>query len=910
MRESSSRDWHALSVEQNLQQLEVSAAGLSSEQARLRLQQYGPNVLPQRPSLAPWRRFLLQFHNLLIYVLLGSMLMTLVLGEWLDSGVIFAVVLINAVIGFIQEGKAEQAIRAIQSMLTVASRVRRDGEVVSLAAEQLVPGDVVLLEAGERVPADLRLLEARELRIEEAALTGESLPVDKAIAPVAAVASLGDRRCMAYSGTLVTAGSGYGVVVATAEATELGCISRMLGAVTALQTPLLVDMARFAQKLTWVIVGLAGLTFAFGVWLRGYSANEMLMAAVGLAVAAIPEGLPTVLTIILALGVQRMARRRAIIRRLPAVESLGAVTVICSDKTGTLTRNEMTVQQVFTAGHHYRVDGVGYSPHGSIHGDDGQLCTLDSADDLRELARAGLLANNASLCLSAEQWCISGDPTEAALLTLAGKLGLQQPLESQNLPQVDAIPFSSERRCMASLHHDHGGHGLIYLVGAPERLLEVCNRQWRAGRDEPLNLKHWHATLEQGASQGLRMIGLALRTLPQALHELNYSDMEGDFVLLGLVGMLDPPREEAIRAIADCHSAGIRVKMITGDHAATAASIAVSLGLGGEPPLTGVELDSLSDAELDARLANTHVFARTSPAHKLRLVERLQALGERVAMTGDGVNDAPALKRADIGIAMGIKGTEVAKEAAQMVLADDNFATISQAVEEGRAVYDTLKKSILFILPTNGGQALLLLASIALGLTLPITPLQILWVNMISAVTLALALAFEPAEAGLMRRPPRDPRAPLLSGVLLWRIVWIALLMTAASLGLFIYSQQLGWSLEASRTLAVNAMVACEIGYLFSSRSLEGPARFGWRDNPMVWAMVLLLIGLQLAFSHWSALQGLFATADLPWLAWGWCLGVTLSTCALVELEKWLLRRWQTASAATDIVQEEENKHA
>ena len=900
MHESNSRDWHALSVEQNLQQLDVSATGLSSAQASLRLQQYGPNVLPQRPSLAPWRRFLLQFHNLLIYVLLGSMLMTLVLEEWLDSGVIFAVVLINAVIGFIQEGKAEQAIRAIQSMLTVESRVRRDGEVLSLAAEQLVPGDVVLLEAGERVPADLRLLESRELRIEEAALTGESLPVDKAIAPVALTASLGDRRCMAYSGTLVTAGSGYGVVVATAGATELGCISRMLGAVTALQTPLLVDMARFAQKLTWVIVGLAGLTFAFGVWLRGYSANEMLMAAVGLAVAAIPEGLPTVLTIILALGVQRMARRRAIIRRLPAVESLGAVTVICSDKTGTLTRNEMTVQQVFTAGHHYRVDGVGYSPHGSIHCDDGRLCTLDNADDLRELARAGLLASNASLCLSAERWCISGDPTEAALLTLAGKLGLQQPLESQNLPQIDAIPFSAERRCMASLHHDHGGHGLIYLVGAPERLLEVCNRQWRAGRDEPLNLKHWHATLEQGASQGLRMIGLALRTLPHTLHELNYSDMEGDFVLLGLVGMLDPPREEAIRAIADCHSAGIRVKMITGDHAATAASIAASLGLGGEPALSGMELDRLSDAELDARLATTHVFARTSPAHKLRLVERLQAQGERVAMTGDGVNDAPALKRADIGIAMGIKGTEVAKEAAQMVLADDNFATISQAVEEGRAVYDTLKKSILFILPTNGGQALLLLASIALGLTLPITPLQILWVNMISAVTLALALAFEPAEAGLMRRPPRDPRAPLLSGVLLWRLVWIALLMTAASLGLFIYSQQLGWSLEASRTLAVNAMVACEIGYLFSSRSLEGPARFGWRDNPMVWAMVLLLVGLQLAFSHWSALQGLFATADLPLRAWGWCLGVAVSTCALVELEKWLLRRWQTAGATID----------
>jgi len=891
MREPAPCDWHALTREHSLQQLHSSDVGLSSAQAAERLRDYGLNQLPQRAGLTPWRRFLLQFHNLLIYVLLASMAMTLALGQWLDSAVIFAVVLINALIGFIQEGKAEQAMRAIQSMLTVDSRVRRDGEVLSLAAEQLVPGDVVLLDAGERVPADLRLLEVRDLRIEEAALTGESLPVAKQVAPVAALASLGDRRCMAYSGTLVSAGSGCGVIVATGENTELGRISHLLGAVTTLQTPLLADMSRFARYLTLVIVGLAGLTFAFGVWLRGYSASDMLMASVGLAVAAIPEGLPAVLTIILALGVQRMARRRAIIRRLPAVESLGAVTVICSDKTGTLTRNEMTVQQVFTAGHHYQVEGVGYAPHGSIHCDDGQLCSLDSAHDLRELARAGLLANNASLALSDKQWLISGDPTEAALLTLAGKLGLQLAQEHQQLPQVDSIPFSSERRYLATLHHDHSGHGLIYVVGAPERLLALCNRQWRDGHDEPLNLKHWRARLEQGASQGLRMIGLARRTLPQVQHELNEAEIDGEFGLRGLVGMLDPPREEVIRAIADCHSAGIRVKMITGDHAATAASIARSLGLNSDAPLTGVELDTLSDAELDARLATTEVFARTNPSHKLRLVERLQALGERVAMTGDGVNDAPALKRADIGIAMGIKGTEVAKEAAQMVLADDNFATITHAVEEGRAVYDTLKKAIMFILPTNGGEALVLLVAIAFGLTLPITPLQILWINMITAVTLALALAFEPAEQGLMARPPRDPRMPLLSPVLLWRIVWIAILMTVVSLGLFAYSQHLGWALEASRSLAVNAMVACEIGYLFSSRSLYGPARFGWRDNPMIWAMVLVLSALQLALTYWPPLQGLFAMAALPVLAWAWCLGTAVGVCALVELEKYVLRR-------------------
>jgi magnesium-transporting ATPase (P-type) len=886
-------DWHARTGEECLRVQDSQLSGLDNAEAQRRLRQHGPNRLPQARPKGPLRRLLLQFHNLLIYVLLAASLLTLLLGEWLDSAVIFAVVLINALIGFIQEGKAEQAMRAIQNMLTLESRVRRGGKLQNVPAEQLVPGDLVLLEAGDRVPADLRLLQSRDLRIEEAALTGESIPANKYIESVATDASLGDRHNMAYSGTLVSAGNGAGVVVATAGHTELGRISHMLGAVVSLQTPLLADMARFARHLTLVILGAALLTFAFGVWLRGYHPTEMLMAAVGLAVAAIPEGLPAILTIILALGVQRMAKRQAIIRRLPAVESLGAVTVICSDKTGTLTRNEMTVQQVFTSAHHYRIEGVGYAPKGSVHCDDEQFCQLDSADDLRELARAGLLANNASLHIQDLAWYISGDPTEAALLTLAGKLGLERQHELQHLPQIDVIPFSSELRCTASLHHDHAGHAFIYLLGAPERLLEVCNRQWRDGRDEPLNLQYWHARLAQGASQGLRILGLAMRTPASGTRELSYADLEGNFILLGLVGMLDPPREEAIRAIADCHSAGIRVKMITGDHAATASNIAARLGLGGATALTGAQLDQLSDAELDARLRDTQVFARTSPAHKLRLVERLQAAGERVAMTGDGVNDAPALKRADIGIAMGIKGTAAAKEAAQMVLADDNFATIAHAVEEGRAVYDNLRKSILFIIPTSAGEALILLAAIALGLTLPITPLQILWVNMITAVTLALALAFEPADANLMRRPPRDPHLPLLTPQLLWRVLVVAVLMTLASLGLFLYSQTLGWSLESSRSLAVNTLVACEISYLFSSRRLEGAANFGLRDNPAIWAMVALLVAMQLAFTYWSPLQRLFDTAALPALAWGGCLLVAVALGVLIEAEKWLIRHFQ-----------------
>ena len=888
------QEWHARDGQACLQQLNSQSCGLSAAEAARRLREHGANRLPAARGAGWLRRLLLQFHNVLIYVLLASALLAALLGEWPDCAVILGVVAINALFGFIQEGKAEQAMRAIRQLLTLDSRVRRDGLVCSVPAEQLVPGDIVLLEAGDRVPADLRLLECRELRIDEAMPTGESLPAGKQCAPVAADASLGDRSGMAYSGTLVSAGNGCGVVVATGTATELGHISRLLGSVQSLQTPLLGDMQRFARQLTGLILLLAAATYAIGVFVRGYPADEMLMAAVALAVAAIPEGLPAVLTIVLALGVQRMARHRAIIRRLPAVESLGAVTVICSDKTGTLTRNEMTVQQVFTAGADYRIGGVGYAPCGELSCA-GASVDPQGASDLLELARAGLLANGASLQADGDAWRIAGDPTEAALLTLAGKLGLSTAHEQARLPRVDAIPFSPELRCTASLHHDHAGHGLIYLFGAPERVLELCNRQWRDGSSEALDPRAWRARLERGAAEGLRMLAVAMRPLAAPQSQLDYADLEGDFVLLGLVGMLDPPRDEAIAAIAACRDAGIAVKMITGDHAATAAAIAARLGLPAGAPLTGAELDGLDDAALDARLADTAVFARTSPAHKLRLVERLQANGARVAMTGDGVNDAPALKRADIGIAMGIKGTETAKEAAQMVLADDNFATIARAVAEGRTVYDNLKKSILFILPTNGGEALVLLAAIALGLTLPITALQILWVNMLTAVSLSLALAFEPAEGDPMRRPPRDPAAPLLSGYVLWRALFVSLLLTAVSLGLFLYARHAGLDLAVSRTLAVNALVAAQAGYLFSARRLHGPAGFGLRDNPVVWATVALVAVLQLAFSHWAPLQALFGTAGPDARGWALVLACGGLLLALVEAEKWLLRRLRRA---------------
>ncbi|MBP7824327.1 MAG: cation-transporting P-type ATPase [Pseudomonas sp.] len=887
--------WHALDGASCLQQLDSQSNGLTAEQVRQRVQQYGPNSLPSAPPLPAWRRFLRQMQNTLIYVLLGCAGLTLLLGHWLDSLVILGVVLINALVGFIQEGRAEQAMRAIAGLLSLHCRVRREHGLQELPAEQLVPGDIVLLEEGDRVPADLRLLNCRDLRIEEAALTGESLPADKQSEPVSSSAVLADRQSMAYSGCLVSTGSGYGVVVATGQATELGRISHLLQQVEVLQTPLLRDMARFARQLSLVILVLAAATLAFGFLLRDYSSAELLMASVSLAVAAIPEGLPAVLTIILALGVQRMARERAIICRLPAVESLGAVTVICSDKTGTLTRNEMTVQHLFCATAHYQVEGIGYAPYGALCNACGE--TLEQIPtEVLQLARAGLLANHGTLYRDQDTWQISGDPTEAALLTLAGKLGLDSSAEHAEQPRVDSLPFSSERRCTASLHHDHHGNGYLYWIGAPERLLEVADQQWQDAQARPIDRNYWQDCLHQGASMGLRMLGIGMRRMPADKQQLDYADIEAQFILLGLVGLQDPPREEAIRAIAACHSAGIAVKMITGDHVATATAIAARLGLVGTRALTGAQLDELDDPALDACLDETAVFARTTPEHKLRLVQRLQACGARVAMTGDGVNDAPALKRADIGIAMGIKGTEAAKSAAQMVLADDNFATLERAVAQGRAVYDNLKKSILFILPTNGGQAMVMLSAILLGLQLPITPLQILWVNMVTAVTLALALAFEPAEAGLMQRPPRDPRQPLLSGLLLWRIVFVSLLLSGACLGLFLYSQQLGWSLEASRSLAVNALVLGEMGYLFSTRRLHGVANFAWRDNPMAWTMVGILLVLQLAFIELAWLQQLFATQSIGWQGWLYCLPVAVLICLLSELEKYLLRRWQLSS--------------
>ncbi|SEG12102.1 cation-transporting P-type ATPase [Nitrosomonas ureae] len=885
--------WHSYAAESVLQAFATGQGGLSQSEARLRREKYGTNRLkPPKPESAVIR-FLLQFHNVLIYILLGASMVTAFMGHWVDSGVILGVVIINAIIGFIQEGKAEKALNAIRRMLSLNAMVLREGHRMQVPAEQLVPGDMVLLQSGDKVPADIRLLSCKNLRIEEAALTGESLAVEKSISAVDAVTAIGDRFCMAYSGTLVVYGQGMGVVVATGQHTEIGRISQMIAQVDKLVSPLLRQMAVFGRWLTVVILLLAVSLFVYGFLLRDYPLGEIFMAAVSMAIAAIPEGLPAIMTITLALGVQNMARRSAIVRRLPAVETLGAVTVICTDKTGTLTRNEMTVQSVMTASDQLQVSGVGYAPVGGFSRNGKEIEIADDADML-ELFRAGLLCNDASLHQHDDRWDIQGDPTEGALVTLAMKAGLDSISGQQALPRVDVIPFESEHRFMATLHHDPAGHGSIYVKGAPEEVLTMCSHQRNQGNDDPIQLDLWHTKISAASETGQRILALASRKVQAKQKTLAFSDAEAGFTLLGLVGIIDPPREEAITAVQQCHAAGIQVKMITGDHRITACAIGAKLGIGdGQRAITGIELDDMDDTQLRQVAADMEIFARANPEHKLRLVTALQENGEVVAMTGDGVNDAPALKRADIGVAMGQKGTEVAKEAAEMVLTDDNFASITHAVEEGRTVYDNIRKTVVYILPTSSGEAGILMLAIILGMALPITPVQILWINMVTTVTLAISLSFERPESGVMSRAPHDPNASILSGFLVWRIVFVSLLMISGGFALYIWETLQGSSVELSRTVVVNALVMCEIVYLFNCRYLVASvySRQGFLGNRYVlWAIGLLLV-LQMLFTYWPVMQQLFGTTALDAATWGRIIAVSLILFLLIEFEKFLLRK-------------------
>ncbi len=886
--------WHSTETEEALARLGSRAEGLTHDEATQRLAEFGPNQLATAKRRNVLQRFLGQFGNLLIQVLLGTALVTALLGHWVDTAVILGVVLLNTVIGFVQEGKAEQALEAIRHMLAPHASVTRDGRRQSIPAEALVPGDLVLLEPGDKVPADLRILRAKGLRVQEAILTGESVPVEKATAPVAKDADLGDRKSMAYSGTLVAGGQGLGLVVATGNETEIGRISGMLSDVEVLTTPLLKQMEVFARWLTVVILALATLVFFYGYLLQARDATEMFMTVVGLAVAAIPEGLPAILTVTLAIGVQRMARRNAIIRRLPAVETLGAVSVICSDKTGTLTRNEMTVRSIMTPDTAFSVSGTGYDPHGgfTLTGEDTSEVNPDEQPQLTDILRAAALCNDATLQQQDDQWRIDGDPMEGALLVAAYKAGLDPVGEADRFPRTDVIPFDAQHRFMATLHHDHEGNAFIFLKGAPEAVLDICT-----ARAQAIDPRLWHQHVQRIAAAGQRVLAVARRNVDASQRELNFQDVKSDFELLGLLGLIDPPREEAIEAIAECQSAGIHVKMITGDHADTARAIAAQLHLEhADKAVTGHELEALDDAALVELAPRADVFARTTPEHKLRLVQALQAQGHVVAMTGDGVNDAPALKRADVGIAMGVNGTEAAKEAAEMVLADDNFASIAQAVREGRTVYDNLKKAILFLLPVNGGESLAILAAVVAGLTLPITPLQILWVNMVSSVALAMALAFEPHEPNVMQRPPRERNEAVLSGFLLWRISFVSVLFVTGIFSIFYWTQLNGSTLEEARTYAVNTLVVMEVFYLFNVRYL-GTTSLGWRQilgTRAILIAVSSVIALQLLFTYAPFMGHLFDTRPVGFLYAPEILGIGVTLFALLEVEKWFRRRFDT----------------
>ena len=890
-------DPHALPAADVLNTLGSHQNGLSGAEAADRLKTVGPNRLPAPPKEGPLKRFFKHFNDILIYILLVAGVAKALLGHWVDAGVIVAVAVINAVVGFIQEGKAEEALEGIRKMLSLRAHTRREGEWIELDAADLVPGDIVRLRSGDRVPADVRLIEAVNLRIEESALTGESVPTDKRPEPVDVKAGIGDRRCMAYSGTLVSAGTGMGVVTATGAATELGRISRMMAEVEGLATPLTRQMAAFGKVLSYVIIGMAAVMFLIGWLLYGLSLDELFSAAVGFAVAAIPEGLPAIMTITLAIGVQRMVQRNAITRKLTAVETLGSVTVVCSDKTGTLTRNEMTVRHLVTRAGQYNVEGIGYSPRGKILRD-GQEASVAANQDLQKLVEVMAVCNDSEIAQEERHWKVIGEPTEGALRTLGQKANFDR----ANYQRLAVVPFESENKFMATLDRVPGNGLRILLKGAPDRLLSRCATERAAGgATEPLDHAFWEKQIDALGGQGLRVLAAASREVKEDKSDLTIGDLDRELVFLGLVGIVDPPRPEAIEAIAACKQAGIRVKMITGDHAGTATAIGREMGITENPKaVTGAELEAASDEDLRQIVPDSDIFARTSPEHKLRLVQALQANNEVVAMTGDGMNDAPALKQADVGIAMGIKGTEATKEAAEIVLADDNFASIERAVEEGRTIYDNLQKAILFILPTNGAQALVILVAVLLGLDLPLVPVQILWANMVTAVTLSLALAYEPAEPGVMRRPPRRPGAPILGEYALWRIAFVSVLIGGATITVFRFEEHRGYSIEMAQTMAVNTLVLGQVFYLFNSRFIrESSLRLELLfTNLVVWIAIGVLVVLQLMFVYVPFLNLWFHSAPIGARDWLLPIGIGFVIFLAVEAEKGLLRKMKPATSA------------
>ena len=902
-----SRDVHGITVSEALTAQNSGEKGLSPAEAADRLQKYGANLIVRKKQASPlvilWR----QINNPLIWVLLVSGTLAIMLGKLTDGLVVLAVVVINAIIGFVQEFRAEKAISALSGMVPQNATVVRDGKNITIAATELVPGDVVLLAAGDSVPADMRLLQVKNLRIEEAALTGESVAVSKDTEAVALDAPLGDRRCMAYSGTLVTSGTGKGLITATGMQTELGRISDLLDNAVDLATPLTLKLQEITKYITIAVLLISAVILAVGVKRAlaegialGMALKDTLIFAIALAVGAIPEGLPAVVTIALAIGVQRMARRKAIIRKLPAVETLGSTTVICSDKTGTLTRNEMMVTELYTPEHKVRVSGSGYEPAGEFT--EGESKFEELPQDIRLLLESAALCNDASLMEEEGRWVINGDPTEAALIVAAIKAGFTMEELQKERPRTDEIPFSSENKYMATQHE--GEDARIVVKGAPEVILQRCRL------DNKKTLEDIKAAVRHMGEQGIRVLALASKAASAAGTELGEDDVQEGLSFIGLIGMIDPPRTESIEAIKRCHQAGIQVKMITGDHRATAFSIGKELGLAtdGDIACTGAELAAMSDAELWENAEKSNIFARVAPEHKLRLVTTLQQRGHIVAMTGDGVNDAPALKQANIGTAMGITGTAVSKDAADIVLADDNFASISAAVEEGRRVYDNLIKSLAFLLPTNLGLAFILIYGIIFfpfdpetkALLLPMQPAQLLWINLVAAVTLALPLAFEAKEPDIMSRPPRQPGAPLFNSFVVFRVVLVSILMTAGTIALFSveYFGAIkagvgeGVALKEAQTMAVTFVIMFQIFYMIHCRSLkDNLLTIGLFSNPTVFAGIGAILVLHLFFVYWPLMQQIFGTTALDLAGFGLAALAGFAIFPLVSLEKWIRKR-------------------
>ncbi len=900
MKKTHRHDWHKIPSEEIVRLLEVNLSlGLGEQEVDRRQKVFGPNSVTARSGVPLWYKFLEQFNQPLVYILIAAVGVTAFLGEWVDSSVILIVVIINAIFGFIQESKAEKAIEMLAKMIVTETTVRREGRKLRIPSNQLVPGDVVLLQAGDRVPADLRLFHVHNLHADESALTGESLPIPKHADIVALDTILSERKNIVYMGTLITSGEAEGVVWAIGDQTEIGRISNLISSAIESTTPLMKKIADFSKWVLWVIIALAVVTFTIGVF-RGEKPVEMFMTAVALAVGAIPEGLPAAVTIVLAISMSRMAKRQVIIRKLPAVETLGSTTVICSDKTGTLTENQMTVQEVYAGGKTYHVTGTGYEPKGDIYLDR-NIIRVSEHPALSELLLAGVLCNESQIISHEGRVHIVGDPTEAALIVVAEKGGLIRLDTHRHSPRIDMIPFDSEYMFRATLHETHQGR-TIYKVGALERLLERCTDM--LGEDNHLTSLDREAiqrAAEAMAMRGLRVLGLARRHVGKGHAKLEHAHIEKGLSFLGLQGMIDPPRLAVIASVRECQQAGILVKMITGDHLVTAREIARQIGLTGQEEagkllvLTGHQLEGISDEELPRVAERVAVFARIVPEQKLRLVKALQERGHVVAMTGDGVNDAPALKQANIGVAMGISGTDVAKGAASMILIDDNFSSIVAAVEEGRKVFDNLTKFIVWIIPTNLGEALILLGSVVLGLPLPLLPLQLLWINFTDTL-LGLSLTFELKGHDLMSEPPRPPQQPILTFPLMMRTGLVSLMMMGGALGLFLWELHVEQAeLVIARTVAIHTIVFVQISYLFNCRSLHSsPFAIGFFSNGWAIAGSLIMLGLQLLLTYTPLMNQLFHTAPIQFESWVRIIAVVVISFIVVEVEKWIrLTLWR-----------------